>query len=75
MVTAVSAKPSDVCSVSAVPTASGGTLSVTSTLNCALSAMTKNPHTSASGTTSHGDAPKASPMPSAQSRSRHRGRH
>jgi hypothetical protein len=63
MVTAVSAKPSDVCSVSAVPTASGGTLSVTSTLNCALSAITKNPQASESGTTSQSDRAKASPMP------------
>lgn len=35
--------------MSAVPTACGGTLSVTSTLKWALSAMMKNPHTSATG--------------------------
>ena len=44
MDTIVSKKPSDVCTVSAVPTACGGTASVTSVLNCAESAITKNPH-------------------------------
>src|SRR5829696_1096456 len=51
--------------VSAVPTACGGTESVTSTLNCALSAMTKNPHASAIGTSSHKLCPKVNPMSSA----------
>src|SRR4051812_1797196 len=39
----VSRKPADVCSVSAVPTACGGTDSVTKALNCAESATTKYP--------------------------------
>src|ERR1051325_6525666 len=38
--TIVNKKPSDVCTVSAVPTAWGGTDSVTSVLNCAESAIT-----------------------------------
>ena len=58
--TIVSRNPSEVCTVSAVPTAWPGTDSVTSALNCALSATTKNPHTSASGASIHNDAPKRS---------------
>ena len=45
----------EVWSVSAVPTACGGTHSVTSAQNCALSATTKNPHTSASGASSQSE--------------------
>ena len=57
IVAMVSRKPSEVCSVSAVPTACGGTLSVTSTENCAESAMTKKPHPRAIGTSSSRLAP------------------
>ena len=57
----VSRNPSDVCSVSAVPTACGGALSVTSTLNWALSAMMKKPHTSATGVSSQSERPKERP--------------
>jgi hypothetical protein len=53
--------PSDTCRVSAVPTAWGGTLSVTSTLNCAESAMMKKPQTRAIGARIQSDRPKAKP--------------
>ena len=65
MVAIVSRKPSEVCSVSAVPTACGGATSVTSALNCAESATTKKPHAHATGTSAHGLASKSRPMPSA----------
>src|SRR5215216_6335088 len=62
----VNRKPSDVCTVSAVPTACGGTDSVTSTLNCAESATTKKPQASAMGTSSQRLWPKVNPMSTAQ---------
>ena len=62
----VSRNPSDTCSVSAVPTACAGTLSVTSTLNCAESAMMKNPQRRASGATIHSDRPKVRPTSAQQ---------
>ena len=43
-----------------------GTLSVTSTENCALSAITKKPQTSATGTSSHNERPKAKPISTEQ---------
>lgn len=49
LVNAVRRQPSELWSVSAVPTAWGRTLSVTSTERWALSAMTKTPHVSATG--------------------------
>src|SRR5256885_1076499 len=55
----VSRNPSDVCMVSAVPTACGGTDSVTRTLNCAESAMTKNPQARAIGIRRQSLPPKA----------------
>src|SRR5262245_36191518 len=64
IVTMVSRKPSEVWSVSAVPTAWGGAASVTIALNCAESATTKNPHTATSAATSAGGAPKSAPTPS-----------
>ena len=45
--TPVSAKPIDVCSMSAVPTDSGGATSVTTALNCAESATIVKPQISA----------------------------
>ena len=45
IVTMVSRKPSEVCSVSAVPVASTGARSLTSAENCAESATTAKPHT------------------------------
>src|SRR6185436_6588028 len=66
METMVSRKPSDVCTVSAVPTACGGTASVTSALNCAESAMTKNPHAHASEPTIQSDLPNANGIMSEQ---------
>jgi hypothetical protein len=44
-----------------VPTAWPGTDSVTSALNCALSATTKKPHTSATGASIRRDRPKNNP--------------
>src|SRR3954467_12081931 len=64
--TIVRRKPSEGCTGSAVPTACGGTLSVTSTENCALSAMTKNPQRRATGARSQRLRPKVSPMTMAQ---------
>ena len=59
-------KPAEVCTVSAVPTACGGTDSVTSALNWALSATTKKPQTQASAATAGRGAPKRAPIASAQ---------
>src|SRR6266516_3793550 len=50
MLAIVSRNPSDVCRVSAVPTACDGTDLVTIVLNCAESAMTKNPPSHATAT-------------------------
>ena len=61
MVTIVRRKPIEVWSVSAVPTACGGATSVTSALNCAESATTKNPQTSVSAKTSGNGARNAGP--------------
>ena len=66
MLTIVSRKPIDTCNVSAVPTACASTLSVTSTENCAESAITNQPQTSATGTTSHQLMPYTAPIASAQ---------
>ena len=66
IVMVVSRKPSDVWRVRAVPTACGSTDSVTSTLNCALSAMMKNPHTMVSGARIQSERPKLSPMSAQQ---------
>src|SRR5687767_2759900 len=66
MVIVVRRKPNEVCTVSAVPTAWGGTLSVTSTENCALSATTKKPQRSATGARSQRERPKVSPTRRAQ---------
>ncbi len=65
MVPMVSPKPSDVCRVSAVPTACGGATSVTRALNCAESATTVKPHTSAMAMSSASGAPANHPMVSA----------
>src|SRR5881275_2982976 len=48
--------------VSAVPTACGGTDSVTRTLNCAESAITKKPQMSDTGTSSQSVLPNVKPM-------------
>ena len=58
MLPMVRRKPSEVWSVSAVPTACEGATSVTSALNCAESATTKNPHTHATAATHGAAAPK-----------------
>src|SRR5688572_19837679 len=62
----VSRKPTDVCSVSAVPTACGGTTLVTSVENCALSAITATPQTRTSSVSSGSDRPKTSGVSNAQ---------
>src|SRR5438093_489138 len=66
MLAIVSRNPNDVCRVSAVPTACGGTDLVTIVLNCAESAMTKNPHTHATATMTQTLDAKKPPMTAAQ---------
>ncbi len=57
MVTIVRRKPTEVCRVSAVPTACAGANSVTMALNWAESATTKKPQTSTNGARIHKLAP------------------
>src|SRR5207302_155251 len=64
--TVVSRNPAAVWTVRAVPTACGGTDSVTRALNWALSAMTKKPQVQASRVTRARLAPKRKPMVRAQ---------
>src|SRR5439155_20698318 len=66
MLAIVSRNPNDVCRVSAVPTAFGGTDLVTIVLNCAESAMTKNRHTHAAATMIHTVDAKKFPMTASQ---------
>ncbi len=63
---AVSRNPTDVCSVSAVPTACGGATSVTSAENCAESATIAKPQTSASSTRRDVGRNVSEPMTSGQ---------
>src|SRR6266516_3224262 len=66
MLAIVSRNPSDVCRVSAVPTACDGTDLVTIVLNCAESAMTKNPHSHATATMTQTLDANKPPMTTAQ---------
>src|SRR2546425_1135725 len=66
MLAIVSRNPSDVCRVSAVPTACDGTDLVTIVLNCAESAMTKNPHSHATATMAQTLDANKPPMTTAQ---------
>ena len=63
IVAVVSRNPSDVCRASAVPTACGGATSVTRALNCAESAITKNPHSQATARSHTAGASKKAPSP------------
>src|SRR5262249_25526268 len=63
----VSAKPTHVCIVSAVPTYAAGDNSVIAVENCAESAMMVMPHTSATTRVSNGGPPNVSPIVAAQS--------
>src|SRR5437868_3101949 len=60
--TSVIANPTQVCVVSAVPTYAGGESSVTAVENCAESATTLTPQTSAIAMVSAGDPPNVSPI-------------
>src|SRR5579862_5435640 len=62
----VSRNPSETCSVSAVPTEWEGTCSVTSTLNCAESAMMKKPQMSAIGARIQSERPNERPTSAQQ---------
>src|SRR2546428_13918366 len=64
--TIVSAKPTLVWVVSAVPTYAGGESSVTAVENCAESAMTVKPQTTPTRSVSQGGPPKVRPISSAQ---------
>src|SRR5262245_10288142 len=63
--TSVIANPTHVCVVSAVPTYAGGESSVTAVENCAESATTLMPHTSATASVSDGDPPNVRPITAA----------
>src|SRR5437764_14526570 len=66
MLAIVSRNPHDVCRVGAVPTPCGGTDLVTIGLNCAESAMRKNPHTHATATMTQTLDANKPPMTAAQ---------
>src|SRR5262245_3421208 len=65
--TLVSAKPTHVCIVRAVPTYAAGDSSVIAVENWAESAMTVMPHTIATASVSSGGPPNVSPIVAAQS--------
>src|SRR5688572_25825384 len=67
MESVVSAKPTQVCVVRAVPTYAGGDSSVTAVENCAESATTLTPHTSATASVASGAPPYVKPIVAAQS--------
>src|SRR5262245_30626667 len=66
MLIIVSRKPTQICSVNAVPTSVLGLYSETSAENCAESATIENPHTTPNSSSTGSGAPKTRPAASAQ---------